>query len=501
MSTEPEMVDPDEDEFGETPRLADDLDQAGETGGAGRSTLRTRLTEPEMDARMGGKAVSRADLSRWFVGDDDDEDAQMPEGDDDEEEDSADEGEDKDELMTRAAEEADRLHRELMTQGRKEKKAAEGDDAVRVLDEKASEEDTVKAAHTVNQTRLWEALIEARIHMQPLLAIANRMPHPETHALFCSEEGTSSLAEASQGPTEVLHDLDMLECELWNAHEELVAAAGKAEPLGESMDIDAEWEHMQERSKRFQEWQSSVLERWYERTQIGVTGAKKFKAVNLGTVRQIEQALEDKQRLIRRAQIRRATLGRVLGEPRTGDRRATTVDESKTATAITATKAKEKDVEVDEEIFDDTDFYGDLLRELIESTRQREDGLDEGMFGGVAVSELKRLRRQPKKRQRNVSKGRTLKFDPHPLLVNFMAPVDTPTAKTDWDTQQLFSNLFGRNGWEMAPLMIESEDDVSESREFAECVTDVAVCTSEPRGKDMHLVLGEDCSHCAIGER
>lgn len=453
------MLDPEEeDAFGEELRLADDLGDSSSSSSApvNRSAIRARATEPEMDERAGGKTVSRADLSRWFVG----EDEEMPEAEGEAEEGEVEE-KDKDELMTLAAEEADRLHRELLEQGT----TGGGErESVKVIDERATQEDLEKAVHTTNQAvslplmprtlisplsllptlpqNLYEALVETRIRMQPLLVAANRLPRPGVHQLFRENEEEEGIPEkmddAAAGASEVLRELDGLDCELWNRHPELVETAGRAEKMKEGEDdLDEQWRTIAERGERFGKWQAMVLEKWHERTQIGVTSGKKFKAVNLGVVRQIEQALEDKQRLIKRTRQRR-TMGRVLGEPRKEEGTAQGMREGSARAA-----EKEKD-ELDEEVFDDADFYGDLLRELIDSTRQSQDGLEEAGDFGIAASELNRLRRQPKKKNlRYANKGRALKFDPQPEIVNFMAPIDQPTAKAGWDTQQLFSNLFG----------------------------------------------------------
>ena len=97
--------------------------------------------------------LSRADLSHWFSGDFDDEDAEMHEVDEEKggkekRDDDDDEEEEEEELITRAAEEADRLHRELLAGG----SLGVGDSSsVRVMDEKSIQEDIEKASDTTNQ--------------------------------------------------------------------------------------------------------------------------------------------------------------------------------------------------------------------------------------------------------------------------------------------------------------------------------------------------------------
>jgi protein AATF/BFR2 len=87
-------------------------------------------------------------------------------------------------------------------------------------------------------------------------------------------------------------------------------------------------------------------------------GDKKFKAVNQNAMAQIDHALSgagERERLIRRTRIRRAE-GKVVG-------------------ALANDKVEEKELEgekkaekeVDEECFDDSDFYQQLLRDVVES--------------------------------------------------------------------------------------------------------------------------------------
>jgi hypothetical protein len=80
------------------------------------------------------------------------------------------------------------------------------------------------------------------------------------------------------------------------------------------------------------------------------------------------------------------------------------------------TFASTLDREFDLEVMDDTEFYHQLLQSFVESS------------GGASTSAAAHAARRKKKTSkegviRGASKGRLLRFQVHPLLVNFTEPV------------------------------------------------------------------------------
>lgn len=106
------------------------------------------------------------------------------------------------------------------------------------------------------------------------------------------------------------------------------------------------------------------------------------------------------------------------------------------------TKNLEQQVGVDEhdpEIFDDSDFYHQMLRELIEF--RSADVTDPVQLGRQWV-QLQSMRSKMKRSiDTRATKGRKIRYAVHSKLVNFMAPTDeskwTDEAKTD-----LYNSLF-----------------------------------------------------------
>ena len=95
----------------------------------------------------------------------------------------------------------------------------------------------------------------------------------------------------------------------------------------------------------------------------------------------------------------------------------------------------------DPEVFDDSDFYHTLLRDLID--RKTGGGGAEGDEGRQWLK-VQRLRSKMKKKvDTRASKGRKVRYDIHSKLVNFMAPVPEANQWQDSAKNELFSSLFG----------------------------------------------------------
>merc|ERR1719310_2512431 len=91
-------------------------------------------------------------------------------------------------------------------------------------------------------------------------------------------------------------------------------------------------------------------------------------------------------------------------------------------------------------IFDDSDFYHHLLRELIE--KKTSTSTESGEVGKHWL-QIQKLRSKLKKKvDARASKGRKVRYDIHTKLVNFMAPVRLNDQITDSARQELFSSLF-----------------------------------------------------------
>lgn len=159
-----------------------------------------------------------------------------------------------------------------------------------------------------------------------------------------------------------------------------------------------------QRHDDYSDLRKSVVEKWCEKTRIGSMPKKGYAALELPTWQLVTNALRDKDRLLRRTQLDRSS---------------------------------HVDNDTHPETFNDDDFYHHLLNEVIskEDTRKWAD--------------LQRLRyKNKRKADSKASKGRKVKKDLIPKLVNFMAPV-RPLDERDKEQlsegqrKQMINSLFG----------------------------------------------------------
>jgi len=94
------------------------------------------------------------------------------------------------------------------------------------------------------------------------------------------------------------------------------------------------------------------------------------------------------------------------------------------------------------EVFDDTDFYHQLLRDII-------DARGSGTGGNDAWMAVQKEKKAKKKVDTKASKGRKLRYEVHEKIQSFMVPV---LAQGSWHEEQideLFASLLGK-GFESA---------------------------------------------------
>ena len=90
-----------------------------------------------------------------------------------------------------------------------------------------------------------------------------------------------------------------------------------------------------------------------------------FGAFELSTMKQIEHITSDLPRLVRRTQSKRSSY-KVLGQTLDTGNEDTDEDSDVNENIVSVAKTAKHNEQYDYEIFDDDDFYHNLLRELIE---------------------------------------------------------------------------------------------------------------------------------------
>lgn len=346
----------------------------------------------------------------------------------------------------------------------------EDEGIVQTFSQEKVDEEVEKGKAVKNQLALWDQLLEGRIKIQKALVTANQLPQPQTFPEF-KRRGGAELAGELKNTHKALKALQRSLLEL---HDQLLyqnvetraIALGKTGARGEDEEINsgesedeegsvqegkapkrklemAEYpDFMAKRFAAFQPYRNATLQKWHDKTRLTMGKSKGFGAFDRNILTQVEQVLMDNERLVRRTQTRRCEY-RVLGKKETPALvHETTFTEGEEAEQHLKANTHLKDL--DEDIFDDDDFYHQLLRELIERKTSAADPNDQVAMGRQWLA-IQKLRSKIKKKvDTKASKGRKVRFHIHSKLVNFMAPIDH-SSMSDEARSELYRGLFGHN--------------------------------------------------------
>ncbi|CAB4069019.1 AATF [Lepeophtheirus salmonis] len=413
----------------ERPRtVGDDLDSDEEVTEANNdkslSHLRTANlpTLSELDPRYSGEKVSRKDLDK-----NEQEEAELghmfeigsEENDDQDSEENAELEEEEESEYDNEEEEADgEVKIELEKESDDENSEDDGEDHFATLDEsndmevdssqllfEKDDSEVEKGNHIRNQLIMYDKLLEMRIQLQ-------------------KEEDESALEECRGDLRDFLESSLKAKNELVQNNEDLRKRKGlnlEGNDGTKRVKVSDFENCLSDFSSEFGTWRNEVLGKWNEKTRlVSSTNHSKtsnFSCFDVSVFKQIENILSDKERLLSRTRIRRIEYD-ILGE-------------------------EDWDEKEDPDIFDDGDFYHQLLRELISA---KTAGVEDPNELGRQWLEVQKIRSKMKKKlaiDTKASKGRKIRYDIHAKLVNFMAPVYFETMN-DEAKNELYSSLFGR---------------------------------------------------------
>uniref|UniRef100_A0A087YSH2 Apoptosis antagonizing transcription factor n=2 Tax=Poecilia formosa TaxID=48698 RepID=A0A087YSH2_POEFO len=346
-------------------------------------------------------------------------------------------------------------------------------DAVHTFSKDKLDEEVEKGRAVKSQLALWDQLLEGRIKLQKALVTANQLPQPPAFPEF-KRRGGPEYAGALKNTHKALKALQRSLLELHDQllyqspdtrpisvgrppagsedDEEINSDGGGEEQERSSADVGApkrkmdmaEYpDFMAKRFAAFEPYRNTTLQKWHDKTRL-TTGksSKGFGAFERNILTQVEQVLMDKERLLRRTQTRRSEY-RVLGKRESSAKILDNIpEEGEVAEHQPTLNTHLKDL--DEDVFDDDDFYHQLLRELIERKTSATDPNDQVAMGRQWLA-IQKLRSKIKKKvDTKASKGRKVRFHVHSKLVNFMAPVDH-SSMSDEARSELYRGLFGQN--------------------------------------------------------
>lgn len=332
-------------------------------------------------------------------------------------------------------------------------------------------EEVEKGRAVKNQIALWDQLLEGRIKLQKALLTTNQLPQPDVFPIFKDKGGpefASALKNSHKALKALLRSLVDLQEELLFQYADTRYLVDGTKPKAESgEEISSEDEEPVEEKKKqrrvppkrklemddypgfmakrfadFTVYRNRTLQKWHDKTKLasGKLG-KGFGAFERSILTQIDHILMDKERLLRRTQTKRSVY-RVVGKPEPA---AQPVPESLPGEPeiLPEAPANAHLKDLDEEIFDDDDFYHQLLRELIERKTSSLDPNDQVAMGRQWLAIQKLRSKIHKKVDRKASKGRKLRFHVLSKLLSFMAPIDHTTMNDDARTE-LYRSLFGQ---------------------------------------------------------
>ncbi|KAJ7453982.1 apoptosis-antagonizing transcription factor [Mycena galericulata] len=303
---------------------------------------------------------------------------------------------------------------------------------------KTREEDRKKGKAVSQQISIWETLLDARIRLQKSVTATNRLP-ASSHLLQFTE-----VPECRQSLDKMLEESFLLSDELFDLQEKLLSAnesivapprkRRRLQPDASPSDFSTQLHEATSAASALEHAYHphlvQTLSKWSSKIQAVAPSSllpsnrNAFSSRNSqnlkSAVQLIDETLLDHRKLIARTQMKRSK-GVRLGE---------------------TVEIQDEEDQLDVEIFDDTDFYQQLLRDIIDSRGNNGPGSDDWM--GV-----QKQKKAKKKVDTKASKGRKLRYEVHEKLQNFMVPVPVPGMWHEEQIDELFSSLMGR-GFESA---------------------------------------------------
>ncbi|KAH8352811.1 hypothetical protein KR084_006571 [Drosophila pseudotakahashii] len=269
-----------------------------------------------------------------------------------------------------------------------------------------------------NQLGIWERLLELRINTQKFTSKANQLPAPEALMQLGSknDELQSVLNEAQERSSKLLQQLLALQSALHQQNSEMKKSVKRKQPSEDSGPPAKRFGSVLHNNfQQIKGYRNEVLLKWDDRTKLLTPGAgvkRKSLQEDYDIIKKIDSALANREVL---------------------------VEKSQTPKSNQADLQENEPVPRLKHIYDDSDFYHQQLRELIEYKASTSSNMSEITKQFV---ELQKLRQKMKKKvDTRASKGRKLRYVVHNKLINFMAPNEI-SDWTEGSKSELYKSLF-----------------------------------------------------------
>lgn len=291
----------------------------------------------------------------------------------------------------------------------------------------ASHADALKGLAVRQQRKTFDRLLSARVSMQQALIAANSLPELATNSEDMSA-ADQAMQETDEALSRLINSMNALRSTFTSIENE------KKRSQSDAFTLSEHWLQLEQDEQRQSKIRRTTLDKWSQRTNAARHLGNSSNRLNQnvapqGVLTVLDDQLAGADKLIRRAYVPRSSAP------------------LQAAKKVTETR----------DIFEDADFYGLLLKELLE---QRGADVDAQTRSDAVASQLKAARagRTRKVVDNKASKGRKMRFTVHEKLQNFMVPEE----RGSWGKRQaddLFSSLFGQRTTNGADTHSQDEED------------------------------------------
>ena len=303
--------------------------------------------------------------------------------------------------------------------------------------------DLEKGKQVRRQRQIWDSLLDLRIRIQKMVDAANRLPLilPDSN-WDCSYDGVRREAIDS-----LLSLLDGLVAIRLQTTDESIAAIDVNASRKRCFESDSSslsaarekavslWtDVIDPLNKACAELDKETIDKWNNKVRVasGVSLDKTFKTINQSVVSQINNMMMDSDRLVKRTKLQRSAY-EIIGS-----------NASNANDTIDSNTVDRHLSQYNDNIFDDGDYYQQLLKELIES---RMAETDDPILLAMKNTQLRNIQKQSQKKRdvdTKASKGRKIRFQVQDKIQNFMAAEPRGTWHDEM-VSELFSSLLGVN--------------------------------------------------------
>lgn len=276
----------------------------------------------------------------------------------------------------------------------------------------AAQSDVAKGEAIKRQRKMFDSLLNGRVRLQKAMISTNSMA-ADAHKDELAPRESIEAAEAAA--LTLLNNLTDLRATLDEAR---TGQKRKRTPYTLTTESSEIWASIQASEASSQNYRKAILEKWSTKTRAvkATSNDGRLNATAQQTLTDVlESQLANSTHLVARTQAPRSCAPLQAASSRVAD----------------------------PNIYDDADFYGLLLKELLD--RRSADLSAQGTAEFVVQAPWQVSREAKTKRavDTKASKGRRLRYTVHEKLQNFMAPED----RGGWEERQrdeLFSSLFGQ---------------------------------------------------------